>query len=98
MTTVEEGGYGGNWFVGYNAVVMRPIRSDHLHQVKGRLARPGQKDSDLEMHFLLIGETIEEAALLSLEIAGNFYNDHILPLAVYYDIAVGRKTTNWTQG
>lgn len=73
----------------------RPPEPDKLPQMKGRLDRPNQKSDVLHIEYVIIKNTIEDADLYKLEIAKNFYNQHILPLAEYYKIAVtGRKEIN----
>ena len=59
--------------------------------MKGRLDRPGQKKEVLKIKYLIVEKTIEEAWLFRLEVANNFYHHHLLPLADFYDMAVGRK-------
>lgn len=91
VVSYAEGTYGLNDLVGYSVIVTRPPEPDKLPQMKGRLDRPGQKEEVLEIQYLLAEDTIEEAWLFRLEMANNFYYNHIIPLATFYDMAVGRK-------
>jgi hypothetical protein len=92
VVSYAEGTYGLNTLVDYDTILTRPPEPDRLPQMKGRLDRPGQTAKQLYLEYVLLRDTIEEAGLLKLEIARTFFNDHILPLADYYDLAVGRKS------
>lgn len=94
VVSYSEGTYGLNDLVGFNCIVTRPPEPDKLPQMKGRLDRPGQKEKTLKIEYILTKDTIEEAMFLRLEIANHFYKKHIIPLAEFYDIAVGRKQIN----
>lgn len=86
-----EGTYGLNNLIHLNTIVTRPPEPDKLPQMKGRLDRPGQKSDKLYIEYVYIDNTIENASLFRLELANNFFNNYILPLAEFYDIATGRK-------
>ena len=88
VTTTTEGAYGLNDLVGYSTLVTRPPMPDLLPQMKGRLDRPGQVKDRLNLVYLLTENTIEEASLLRLEMAQQFRQDHIMPLAEFYAKAV----------
>ena len=90
VVSYAEGTYGLNDLILYNTIVTRPPEPDKLPQMKGRLDRPGQKDNVLHIKYLLAENTIDEAWLFRLEMANSFYKDHILPLATFYDLAIGR--------
>ena len=62
-----------------------------LPLMKGRLDRQGQKKDTLNIKYIYINDTIDQAGLVRLEIANNFHNDYLMPLAKFYDIAVNRK-------
>lgn len=94
VVSYAEGSYGLNDLVGYNCIITRVPEPNLVPQMKGRLDRKGQKDDVLEITYLLLENTIEEAWLLRMEIANGFYNNHIMPLATFYDIAVGKKNIN----
>lgn len=89
--TVAECGYGVNDLVCCDAILCRPQNPDVLPQLKGRIDRPGQTKKDLHLEYILVGDTIEEANLVVLEMASRFRNKFIMPLAEFYDIAVRRK-------
>jgi len=90
VATTAEATYGVNTLVGCNAIIMRPPEPDKLPQMKGRLARPGQKAEELKLEYLLVEDTIEEAGVERLERAQKFHRDHLMPLAEFYDLALGR--------
>lgn len=77
-----RGTYGINNLTGYDTIVLRPIESDKIPQIKGRLDRPGQKAKKLEINFVIINKTVEELDITKIDIANNFYNNHILPIAI----------------
>jgi hypothetical protein len=93
VLSYTEGTYGLNNLVHLNVLVTRPPEPDKLPQMKGRLDRPGQKAKYLYIEYLVVDNTVEEALLFRLELANSFFNNYILPLADFYDIAVGRKNT-----
>ena len=64
---------------------------DLLPQMKGRLDRPGQESENLKLIYVLTEDTIEEASLLRMEMAKQFRQDYIMPLAEFYDLAVNRR-------
>lgn len=44
----------------------------------------------MRIEYFIIENTIEEADLFRLEVARKFMNDYIMPLAKYFDYAVGK--------
>ncbi len=88
-----EGTYGLNHLVYLSTIVTRPPEPDKLPQMKGRLDRPGQKSKYLFIEYLVVDNTVEEASLFRLELANSFFNNYILPLADFYDVAVGKKSS-----
>ena len=86
-----EGTFGLNNLVYLDTIVTRFPEPDKLPQMKGRLDRPNQKKERLYIEYIYIDGTIDRAGMLRLEMANRFYNDYIMPLAEYYEIAVGRK-------
>ena len=66
---------------------MRPPEPDKLPQIKGRLDRPGQKQKELNVRYILLKDTVEEASLMRLELCNTFYNNYLMPLAEFYDLA-----------
>ena len=97
VVSYNDGAYGLNDLVGYNVIVTRPPYPDLLPQMKGRLDRPGQKTDTLQIEYILVKDTIEEALLLRLEMANNFYKNHIMPLAEFYEIAVKKNNKKHKQ-
>lgn len=87
VVSYAEGTYGLNNLVEFDTILTRPPEPDKLPQMKGRLDRPGQKNDILHLEYVLIKNTIEDVYLYKLEVANNFYGQHILPLAEYYKMA-----------
>lgn len=92
-----EGTYGLNHLVYLDTIVTRFPEPDKLPQMKGRLDRPNQQNDKLKIEYIYIDETIDRAGMLRLEMANNFYTDYLMPLAEFYDIAVGKKAKASTQ-
>jgi len=86
----NEGTYGLNNLVNYNCILTRPHYPDFLPQQKGRLDRPGQKNSTLYLEYILLKDTIEEAWLLRLQMANSFHKNYIMPLSEFYDYAINK--------
>lgn len=86
VLSYSEGTFGLNNLTEYDTILSRPPDPDKLPQIKGRLDRPGQKSNILHIEYILLKDTIEEAGLYKLEIARNFYKQHIIPLAEFYQI------------
>jgi hypothetical protein len=93
VVSYAEGTFGLNDLVIYDVILTRPPQPDKLPQMKGRLDRPGQEKELLRLEYVLIKDTIEEAWLIRLEMANTFYKNHIMPLADFYDIAIGKNNT-----
>ena len=91
VLSLSEGTYGLNDLVIYDTILMRPPEPDKLPQIKGRLDRPGQKSDDLRIRYILLKDTIEEAGIVRLEMCNNFYNNYLMPLAEFYELAVNLK-------
>jgi len=94
VVSYSEGTYGLNDLVIFDTILTRPPNPDALPQMKGRLDRSGQKASILYLEYILIKNTIEEALLIRLDVANNFYNSHIMPLAEFYELAVTSSLKN----
>jgi superfamily II DNA or RNA helicase len=86
-----EGTYGLNNLVYLDTIVTRFPEPDKLPQMKGRLDRPNQKENTLYIEYIYVDDTIDRAGKLRLEMANSYYNNYILPLAEFYDIAVKRR-------
>lgn len=86
-----EGTYGLNHLIYLDTIVTRFPEPDKLPQMKGRLDRPNQEKDILHIEYIYVKNTIDQGGLLRLELANRFYNNYILPMADYYDIALGRK-------
>jgi hypothetical protein len=91
VISYTEGTYGLNTLIYLDTIVSRFPEPDKLPQMKGRLDRPNQKNDKLYIEYIYIENTIDQAGMFRLEMANNFYNNYIMPLAEFYDIAVGRK-------
>ncbi|XWV24654.1 putative helicase [Tupanvirus deep ocean] len=91
IVTYNDGTYGLNDLVIYNTIIMRPPPPDKLPQIKGRLDRPGQKTDDLYIEYFVLKDTIEEGLILRLNIASQFLQKYIMPLAKFYDVSVNYK-------
>lgn len=91
VLSYNEGTYGLNDLIIYNVIITRPPNPDMLPQMKGKLDRFGQKNNKLSIEYMIIGDTIEEAELIRLEMCNNFYNNYILPLADFYDLAINKN-------
>lgn len=91
VVSYAEGTYGLNNLIEFDTILSRIPESDKLPQMKGRLDRPGQKNNVLYLEYVFLENTIESANLYKLEIANNFYGNHLLPLAEYYKMAVVGK-------
>jgi hypothetical protein len=88
VLSFTEGTYGLNDLIIYDTILMRPPEPDKLPQIKGRIDRPGQKSKDLQIRYLLLKDTVEEASLMRLELCNSFYNNYLMPLAEFYDMAI----------
>jgi hypothetical protein len=91
VVSISEGAYGLNDLVIYNCIICKPQNGDILPQMKGRLDRPNQTCKSLNIYFILAKDTIEEAQLIRMEMASIFYNQHIMPLAKFYDLAIEKS-------
>ena len=91
VISYTEGTYGLNNLVHLDTIVTRPPEPDKLPQMKGRLDRPGQRGTRLTIRFLYVSGTIDEASLFRLELANSFRGTYIMPLAEFYEVAVGRR-------
>ncbi len=94
VVSYANGTYGLNDLVGFNHILTRPPEPDKLPQMKGRLDRPGQKESDLFISYIILANTIEEAKYLRLEICNKFYSNHIMPLSDFYTLALSVELSN----
>jgi len=89
VVALSEATYGLNDLVKYDTLIIRPPMPDLLPQIKGRLDRAGQKSKILNLEYVLLDEcSIEEISLFRLDMANNFYNNYIMPIAEFYDMAV----------
>lgn len=88
VTTTAQAARGVNTLVNLNVLMTRPVEPDLVPQMKGRLARPGQQHSQLRWIWLVIEKTIEEAKLERNRLAEKFHDEHIMPLAKFYEHAL----------
>lgn len=88
VTTTAKAARGVNTLTGFNILMTRPVSPDLVPQMRGRLARPGQQHTELRWVWLVIENTIEQAKLENNRLAEKFQNDHIMPLANFYERAL----------
>ena len=88
IVTLSDGTYGLNDLVIYDTIMMRPPAPDKLPQIRGRLDRPGQEAKQLYIEYFLFKDTIEMGLILRMNIASQFVQKYIMPLATFYDISV----------
>ncbi|NDB59956.1 DEAD/DEAH box helicase [bacterium] len=88
VVSYANGTYGLNDLVGFNVLVTRPPEPDKLPQMKGRLDRPGQLSNQLEIIYILLENTIEEATYLRIDLCNKFYSNHIMPISEFYSLAL----------
>jgi hypothetical protein len=91
IVTYHDGTYGLNDLIYYDTIVMRPPTPDTLPQIKGRLDRHGQKNTELYIDYFVLRDTIEMGLIIRLEIASQFVNKYIMPLSNFYDISVNHS-------
>ena len=91
IVTYHDGTYGLNDLIIYDTIIMRPPPPDLLPQIKGRLDRYGQKNENLFIEYFVMKDTIEEGLILRLNIASQFIQKYIMPLATFYNISVNYK-------
>lgn len=91
VVSYSKGTYGLNDLTDYNCIITRPDALDQIIQRKGRLDRPGNKNKNLHLEYILLKNTIEEALLLRLENASNFYKNYIMPLSEFYKLAIEKS-------
>ena len=88
IVTYHNGAYGLNDLIIYDTIIMRPPAPDLLPQIKGRLDRPGNKSDNLRIEYFIIKNTIDEGLIIRLNIASQFIQKYIMPLAKFYKISL----------
>lgn len=88
IVTYHNGAYGLNDLIIYNTIIMRPPQPDLLPQIKGRLDRPGNKFTDLQIEYFIIKDTIDEGLIVRMNIASQFIQKYIMPLAKFYKVSL----------
>jgi hypothetical protein len=88
VTTTAVAARGVNTLVDFNVLITRPVEPDLVPQMKGRLARPGQREAELRWIWMVIEQTIEQAKLERNQMADKFHSEHIMPLASFYRRAI----------
>lgn len=91
VLSYAEGTFGLNSLTNHNVILTRPVEPDRIVQMKGRLDRMGQQEKILNIRYILIKDTIEEAGIYRLELANHFHKNYIMPLAEFYKIAIEKK-------
>lgn len=84
VLTVAEGSQGLNLQHKADSVVCRPQPGDVLEQMKGRVDRPGQSRSKLDLVVVAASETVEEAEMANIRLCGHFFRQYLDPLAVTF--------------
>ena len=88
VITYQEGTYGLNDLIDYDTIITRMNHLDIIIQQKGRLDRPGQKNDNLYLEYVMVKNTIDEAWKIRSDITNNFYNNYIVPLNEFYKLAI----------
>ena len=88
IITFSDGTYGLNDLVAYDTIVTTIPQPDKTPQIKGRLDRPGQKLSELNMEYFVFKNTIDEGLIIRMNMCNQFVRGHIMPLSKFYDISV----------
>jgi hypothetical protein len=91
VVSYANGTYGLNDLVGCYVMITRPPEPDKLPQMKGRLDRPGQKHDELSIKYLVMKDTVEEATYLRIDLCSRFYQNHIMPLGDFYQLALTKQ-------
>lgn len=91
IVTYNDGTYGLNDLIIYDTIIMRPPVPDKLPQIKGRLDRPGQLLEQLNIEYFVLKDTIDEGLILRMNIASQFIQKYIMPLAKFYDLAINHE-------
>ena len=91
VASESEATYGLNQLVIYDTLICYPDKPDLIPQKKGRIDRPTQKSNTLYIEYIIVKDTIEEAYLVRLEMMNNFYKNHIMPIADFYNLAITYK-------
>lgn len=97
ILTVREGGFGLNLQKSCDALVTRPQPGDLLEQMKGRIDRPGQKQTTLVMVMVYAASTIEEVAVANIRICDGFIRQYLNPLSEEYQLTAlgGEVSANY---
>jgi len=90
VISYTEGTYGLNNLIYLDTIITRFPEPDKLPQMKGRLDRPNQLSNILHIEYIYIQDTIDRGGMIRLEMANNFYNDYLMPLAEFYEISLGK--------
>ena len=85
VATTEGEAQGVNMQHDADAIVCRPIPGDKLEQMKGRVDRPGQTTTELQLHVVFAGATVEEAEYSNIFLAGTFFRQYLAPKASRYN-------------
>jgi|LakMenEpi03Aug12_release.lakeMendotaPanAssembly.Ray.scaffolds.fasta_scaffold1694889_1 hypothetical protein len=69
-------------------ILTRPPNPDIIPQMKGRLDRFGQNNKNLYIGYIYLDNTIEIGGIYKIAMANSFYENYIMPLAEFYNIAL----------
>jgi hypothetical protein len=96
IISFNDGVYGLNDLVIYDTIVMIPsLAVDKLVQIRGRLDRPGQQKSELNIEYIVFKDTIDEGLIIRMNMCSQFVKTHIMPLSKFYDVSVNHE--NYTK-
>jgi 3-methyladenine DNA glycosylase/8-oxoguanine DNA glycosylase len=88
LATIGSEAQGINMQHDADAIVCRPTPGDVLEQIKGRVDRPGQTQSELKLVIVFAQATIEEAEAANIRLAGSFFRTYLAPKATKYKEAL----------
>lgn len=88
IATINKASVGVNNLVHFDTIVLRPPAPDLLPQIKGRLDRPGQESTELNLRYFMIEDSIDIGLELRMQIANNFMSNYIMPMAEFYSLSL----------
>jgi hypothetical protein len=88
ISTTAIAARGVNDLVHCDTLITRPVEPDLVPQMRGRLGRPGQENTQLHWVWIVAKDTIEEIKLERNKMAEQFHGEYIMPLAELYQRAL----------
>jgi DNA-3-methyladenine glycosylase II len=92
VITVHRGATGLNLQSEADCIVCRPQPGDLIEQMKGRIDRPGQARTQLQLVVLYAAGTVEEAEAANIKLCGSFFRQYLDPLSVSFHEGVAEAT------